>query len=236
MYTPDPDRQAQRHRSQAWLADRPQNSARRAAAVELGRQPPAKKPPDRGLRRQWVDCSHPPRSGPGPAAIERLSGRRPQPMGSPASSNPASRFIAFQSPRPRGSAKRRRHRYVFLGIELGGRPRSGGIPDYDAMAASPLFTDGIARVEEMAARTRPALMCSELEPLTSHRCLLVGRRLVERGNDLARILRDGTTEPNAATEDRLLALTPADRCGPFCTEDEHTTLARNPFSRRRRRK
>ena len=24
MYTPDPDRQAQRHRSQAWLADRPQ--------------------------------------------------------------------------------------------------------------------------------------------------------------------------------------------------------------------
>ena len=33
------------------------------------------------------------------------------------------------------------------------------------------------------------------------------RRLAERGNDLAHILRDGTIEPNAATEERLLALT-----------------------------
>jgi hypothetical protein len=59
----------------------------------------------------------------------------------------------------------------------------------------------------MAARTRPALMYSEHEPLNCHHCLLVGRRLAERGNDLAHILRDGTIEPNAATEERLLALT-----------------------------
>ena len=50
-------------------------------------------------------------------------------------------------------------------------------------------------------------MCSEHEPLNCHRCLLVGRRLVERGNDLAHILRDGTIEPNTATEERLLART-----------------------------
>lgn len=96
--------------------------------------------------------------------------------------------------------------YVFLGFELGGRPH-GGIPDYERMAASPLFAEGLAKVEAMAARTRPALMCSEHEPLTCHRCLLVGRRLAERGNDLAHILRDGTIEPNEATEERLLALT-----------------------------
>ena len=75
------------------------------------------------------------------------------------------------------------------------------------MAASPLFAEGIARVEGLAARTRPALMCSEHEPLTCHRCLLVSRRLVERGAELAHILRDGVIEPNEATEDRLLALT-----------------------------
>ena len=50
-------------------------------------------------------------------------------------------------------------------------------------------------------------MCGEHEPLTCHRCLLVGRRLLERGNDLARILRHVTVEPNEVTEERLLTLT-----------------------------
>ena len=70
-----------------------------------------------------------------------------------------------------------------------------------------MFVEALAKVAAMAARTRPAIMCSEHEPLACHRCLLVGRRLAEHGNDLAHILRDGTIEPNAATEDRLLALT-----------------------------
>jgi uncharacterized protein (DUF488 family) len=122
-------------------------------------------------------------------------------------SNPVSRLAHFN----RAALKERLNRagvsYVFLGIELGGRPRNGGVPDYEKMAASQLFAEGIARVEEMAARTRPALMCSEHEPLCCHRCLLVGRRLVERGVSVAHILRDGTTEPNEVTERRLLALT-----------------------------
>ena len=122
-------------------------------------------------------------------------------------SNPASRLPHFN----RTALKERLNAagvgYVFLGLELGGRPRSGGVPDYERMAASQLFAEGIARIEEMAARTRPALMCSEHEPLCCHRCLLVGRRLVERGVNVAHILRDGTIEPNGITEDRLLAIT-----------------------------
>ena len=122
-------------------------------------------------------------------------------------SNPVSRLPHFS----RTALKERLNAtgvgYVFLGVELGGRPRSGGVPDDEQMAAATLFAEGIARVVEMAARTRPALMCSEHEPLTCHRCLLVGRRLVERGVSVAHILRDGTIEPNGVTEDRLLALT-----------------------------
>jgi uncharacterized protein (DUF488 family) len=122
-------------------------------------------------------------------------------------SNPTSRLPHFN----RTALKERLNAagvgYVFLGLELGGRPRSGGVPDYENMAASPLFAESVARVEEMAARTRPALMCSEHEPLTCHRCLLVGRRLVERGVSVAHILGDGTIEPNEVTEDRLLTLT-----------------------------
>jgi uncharacterized protein (DUF488 family) len=122
-------------------------------------------------------------------------------------SNPVSRLPHFN----RSTLKERLNvagiSYVFLGVELGGRPRNGGVSDYEKMATSQLFVEGIARVEEMAARTRPALMCSEHEPLSCHRCLLVGRRLVERGVNIAHILRDGTIEPNEVTEDRLLALT-----------------------------
>ena len=122
-------------------------------------------------------------------------------------SNPTSRLPHFN----RAALKERLNAagvgYVFLGIELGGRPRNGDVPDYEKMAASPLFAEGIARVEEMAARTRPALMCSEHEPLICHRCLLVGHRLAERGVSVAHILRDGSIEPNEVTEDRLLALT-----------------------------
>ena len=122
-------------------------------------------------------------------------------------SNPASRLSHFNRAPLKQHLNAAGVGYVFLGLELGGRPGNGGAPDYDQMAAAPLFAEGVARVEEMAARTRPALMCSEHEPLTCHRCLLVGRRLAERGDDLAHILRDGAIEPNEVTEERLLACT-----------------------------
>jgi uncharacterized protein (DUF488 family) len=122
-------------------------------------------------------------------------------------SSPASRLPHYN----RASLKDRLNAtgiaYVFLGLELGGRPKGGSRPDYELMAASPLFAEGIQQVEEIAPRTRLALMCSEHEPLTCHRCLLVGRRLAERGVTIAHILRDGTVEPNDHTEDRLLART-----------------------------
>jgi uncharacterized protein (DUF488 family) len=121
--------------------------------------------------------------------------------------NPVSRLAHFN----RDALKERLNAvgigYVFLGLELGGRPRNGGVPDYKTMAASSLFAESIARVEDLAARTRPTLMRCEHEPLTCHRCLLVGRRLTERGVAVAHTLRDGTIELNEVTEDRLLVLT-----------------------------
>ena len=96
---------------------------------------------------------------------------------------------------------------VYLGLELGGRRRNGSAADYETMAKRPLFLEGLSKIEAIASHARPALMCSEHEPLACHRCLLVGRRLVERGAEVAHILRDGRIEPNAATEERLLKLT-----------------------------
>jgi uncharacterized protein (DUF488 family) len=140
-------------------------------------------------------------------------------------SNPVSRLARFN----RAALKERLNAagvgYLLFGLELGGRPRSGGIPDYEKMAASRLFAEGVARVEEMAARTRPALMCSEHEPLICHRCLLVGRRLAERGNNLGHILRDGSVEANAATEERLLALTRHTECDLLATREDRLRTA-----------
>jgi uncharacterized protein (DUF488 family) len=101
--------------------------------------------------------------------------------------------------------------YVALGDALGGRPRDpilyrDGVADYEAMAARPEFAAGLARVMDATARRRVCLLCAEREPLDCHRCLLVGRALAERGLALGHIRADGTVEPHAATEARLLAL------------------------------
>jgi len=101
--------------------------------------------------------------------------------------------------------------YAALGDALGGRPSDpglyrDGVADYEAMARSGKFRAGIDRLLDLAARHRVCLLCAEREPLDCHRCLLVARALAERGCTIGHILHDGTIEPHAATEQRLLAL------------------------------
>ena len=102
--------------------------------------------------------------------------------------------------------------YVFLGAELGGRPADPGLlrdghPDYDLMAATPLFQAGLDRVLDGAGKYRIALMCAEREPLDCHRFLLVSRHLHERGVRLRHVLADGSIETQETTEARLLQQT-----------------------------
>ncbi|MEA2964507.1 MAG: hypothetical protein QOI46_4605 [Alphaproteobacteria bacterium] len=101
--------------------------------------------------------------------------------------------------------------YLQLGDELGGRPRDpqlycDGIADYEAMARRPEFRAGLDRVIDETRHHRVCLLCSEREPLDCHRCLLVGRALAERGVTPGHIRADGTIEPHAVTEQRLLKL------------------------------
>jgi uncharacterized protein (DUF488 family) len=99
--------------------------------------------------------------------------------------------------------------YVFLGDRLGARPQDrgcyrGGRADYRLIAASEAFREGLRRVEERAERYRIALMCAEREPLDCHRTVLVARHLQQSGIRVVHILADGSTEPNEATERRLV--------------------------------
>jgi uncharacterized protein (DUF488 family) len=99
--------------------------------------------------------------------------------------------------------------YVFLGNELGGRPAEpgfycDGVADYEKMAQRPEFQQGLDRVVSGAATYRIALMCSEGDPLTCHRCALVSRALAERGVRVNHILPSGDLLGHDAVEEKLL--------------------------------
>lgn len=101
--------------------------------------------------------------------------------------------------------------YVFLGNELGGRPKDRrfyceGVADYEKMAQTPEFKTGLDRVIEGARKYRIALMCSEHDPLDCHRCLLVGRALAQRGSRVGHILGDGSIASHGQIEERLLEM------------------------------
>jgi uncharacterized protein (DUF488 family) len=74
---------------------------------------------------------------------------------------------------------------------------------YDRIAELPAFTAGLERVIEGAEEYRIALMCSEKDPITCHRMLLVGRALSRRGVDVQHILADGRLESQSGAEYRM---------------------------------
>lgn len=101
--------------------------------------------------------------------------------------------------------------YVFLGEELGGRPKGkqfycDGVADYEKMASTDSFRMGLERVSEGATKYRIALMCSEHDPLDCHRCLLVGRALSERNFQVHNILGNDRVLSQKDIEARLLQM------------------------------
>lgn len=99
--------------------------------------------------------------------------------------------------------------YVFLGEELGGRPKGkqlfcDGVADYEQMAKTEPFMRGLDRVVDGARKYRIAMMCSEHDPMDCHRCLLVGRALHERGVSVRHILSGGQVVDHRRIEDRLM--------------------------------
>src|SRR5712691_7200087 len=87
-------------------------------------------------------------------------------------------------------------KYVFLGKELGARSEDkncyrNGQVQYDLLAQTKLFQDGIKRVEKGVKEFRIALMCAEKEPLDCHRTILVSRKLFDDGLIINHILSDG---------------------------------------------
>jgi uncharacterized protein (DUF488 family) len=99
--------------------------------------------------------------------------------------------------------------YVFLGKELGARSDDPGCYEngkvqYDRLAATQLFQQGLERVQKGTEKYRLVIMCAEREPLECHRTILVSRYLVTRGADVQHIHPDGRLERHADTLNRLM--------------------------------
>ena len=77
--------------------------------------------------------------------------------------------------------------YVFLGKELGARSNDpscyvNGKVQYDRLAQTDLFQEGIARLRKGMESYTVTLMCAEKDPLACHRTILICHQL--RSNDL----------------------------------------------------
>jgi Domain of unknown function DUF488 len=103
--------------------------------------------------------------------------------------------------------------YVFLGEELGGRPRDSGLydeegrVDYERVRATDLFQHGLDRLLVGTERYRVAMLCGEEDPLDCHRGLMVTPALGERGVFPGHLRKAGRIETTAEMEQQLLKAT-----------------------------
>lgn len=113
-------------------------------------------------------------------------------------SSPFSRFSRHFSQEPlKVAIHNAGAKYLFLGRELGGKPKEpeyyddDGHTDYARIAQSERFCEGIDRLIEGCRKYRVAIMCSEESPVECHRRRLVGPVLVKRGVELKHIRGNG---------------------------------------------
>lgn len=121
-------------------------------------------------------------------------------------SSPRSRWQHFNKPQLRVRLNRVGIAYVYLGDALGGMPVSGPT-DYAARRGTETFTTAIDDILAIAARCRPALLCSERDVLQCHRFTLISRYLHSLPDvRISHIRHNGTLETHDEAEERLLAL------------------------------
>jgi len=101
--------------------------------------------------------------------------------------------------------------YVFLGDTCGARVEDSscyvnGKVDYDLVAKSQNFLEGLNRIKKGLEKFSLALMCAEKDPITCHRTILICRNIQSRNIKVKHILSDGEVEDHKNAEKRLLKL------------------------------
>lgn len=145
-------------------------------------------------------------------------------------SQPYSRVSPHFSIKPlANSLEQNRIAYVFLGRQLGARTIDatcyvGGRIQYDMLARTEGFQDGLGRIERGVKKHRIALMCAEREPLACHRSILIARHLLYRGVQVKHIIDKNVIEDHEKSLLRLLSTLHMDDIRMF-PQDEVIELA-----------
>jgi hypothetical protein len=126
--------------------------------------------------------------------------------------------------------------YVSLGEQVGGRPKGeaffcDGGANYEKMAETPAFAEGLKRLVAGANKYRIAMMCAEHDPLDCHRCLLVGRALHGKDVSVKHILSDGMIVSHQDVETRLLEMSDKNSDDLFETSEGLLAIAYRQRSR-----
>jgi hypothetical protein len=129
-------------------------------------------------------------------------------------SMPASqRYPQFNRPDLEWRLKQEGIAYLFLGDDLGGRPKNPSVYDaegrvnYEKVRLTAAFQRGLDALCQALRRFAVAMLCAEEDPLDCHRGLMITPALRERGIEPDHLRGDGSIETTAAMETRLLSLT-----------------------------
>lgn len=117
-------------------------------------------------------------------------------------SAPYSRYSPHFSKRSLQAHLRDEHiNYLYLGHVLGGRPEDpdcydeAGTVDYERIAQQAWYQQGVDQLLDVAAQQSTAMMCSEEDPSTCHRNLLITDTLLQiRRASVKHIRGDGSLE------------------------------------------
>ena len=100
-------------------------------------------------------------------------------------------------------------KYLFLGKELGARPKDqncyiNGKVSFEKLRASDIFKQGVSRLLAEAKKNNIVLMCSEKEPINCHRSILISRVLEQEGVEVKHIISETEMLDNFCFEENLL--------------------------------
>ena len=110
-------------------------------------------------------------------------------------SSPYSRLSWFNGSTMSVETSRRGMTYRWMGRHLGGRS--------SISALDPDFATSLRVLQSIAATASTAMFCAEGDPAHCHRSYLVGRALLELGDEVVSIRRDGSEEGLRATLARM---------------------------------
>src|SRR5919205_603 len=153
-------------------------------------------------------------------------------------SSPYSKFVPqFNRDQLQNELKKYSIAYVFLGRELGARPTDpqcyvDGKVQYERLAQTALFKQGITRVRNGMQAYTIALMCAEGDPINCHRTILICRYLRSNDIEIKHILQSAEIESLRESERRLMQLLKIPEQDLFSTTDELIELAYNIQSKK----